>query len=123
MSAADAAASLLAALAGTTGIKQAVTIDQASALTAFPAAVLDLPDLDWTNTPYNSALPSMASFQVAVVVKASGYALAELEAAVTPVLQSLWDVQDAVVTEAKPGIFPIGGAQLPAYNLVCEVTL
>lgn len=122
MTASASATAILAALSAVDGVKSAVTIDKAEKLSVFPACVLGLPVLDLTDTPFNSPFPYVAQFQIGVVVQASGYALDELESVVYPVMQALFNISGAIVTRCIPGVFNAGGAQLPSYNLTCEVT-
>jgi hypothetical protein len=122
MSAMDAATAIMTALSAVDGVY--ATVDTGTSLATFPAVVLSVPDLDFTNSPYNDAQPASAEFQVYVVVRADGYALANLEAAVVPVIEALWAVPNVVTQDlAVRGTFTTGTTQLPCYVLTVAASL
>lgn len=121
MSATDKAAEIMTALKGVEGIY--ATDSPSPSLPAFPAAVLDVPDLEWTDSAYGQVEPSGATFHVFVVVQATGYWLPPLEAVMSPVIAALWAVDELVITQAATGTFPQGSSDLPCYIITCEVSL
>lgn len=121
MSATDASNAIMAALSTVSGLT--VTNNPGASLSSFPAAVVNVPQLAWTEAAYGEADPNEATFLVFVVVKSDGYVLPALEAAIAPVVEALWTVQDLVVTQALTGVFPQGTTDLPCYIVTCEVSL
>lgn len=119
MTATEAAAALVAAVSALDGFT--VTHAPGKALASFPAVVIPLPQLTFSN--YNSSLPTEAEFSVYVIAKADGYALAALETAVSEVINAIWAVPNAVVAQALPGTFTTGNTDLPCYVLTAEVSL
>lgn len=86
-----------------------------------PAVLVEPPSLTWE--AYSTSAPTTATFTLYLLVRSDGYALSNLEPLVLGVTDALWDVQNAVVTGAVPSNLPVGGANLPAYILTCEVSL
>jgi hypothetical protein len=85
-----------------------------------PATVLPLPELTW-NGP--SAEPTDATWVVALVVARDGREVTALWSLLPRVAEALEDVTDVVVTSARFGTYPAGGADLPAYLISVEVAL
>jgi len=114
----DAVAALRAALTTVDGVRFysgiGVTIDP-------PATALAPPEIE--RDTY-SAQPTGAVFQVAVIVAKTEYALDELLRLEQPVVEALNAVPDAaVVSPSKPGVWPSGGVDLPAYLIDVEYAL
>jgi len=106
----DAAEALYAALATVDGVRFhrgiGVTIDP-------PATAVGPPEIE--RDVYGPD-PTGALFQVAVIVAKTEYALDELVALEQPVVEALQAIPDAAVqSPSKPGVWPSGGVDLPAY--------
>lgn len=121
MTAVDAAQNIMDALSTLDGYT--VTNNPGTSLASFPAVVVGVPQLDWSESAYNDPDPSDATFVVFVVAKANGYVLPALQEALSPVTRALWTVHNLVVTQALTGVFPQGATDLPCYIITCEVTL
>lgn len=85
-----------------------------------PAAVIGPPRMTWTTV---CADPTGLTFPVFLVVKADEYATDALWD-LLPLVSAALDATDfASVSEALPGTFPVGGVDLPAYELTVDSTL
>jgi hypothetical protein len=86
-----------------------------------PAVQLGFPEL--TFETYSTSDPTTATFEIACVVASDGYTLTRLWPFTESVIDAIYGVTDAVVTGAIPRSVTVGGTQLPAYILTCEVSL
>lgn len=106
----DAVDALRAALATVDGVRFYPGI---GATIIPPATVLAPPEIE--RDAY-STQPTGATFQVAVIVAKTEYALDELLRLEQPVVDALSAIPDAgVQSPSKPGVWPSGGTDLPAY--------
>lgn len=85
-----------------------------------PAALVSPPVLVWTG--YRDG-PTSATFEVAVCVAFDDRAMERLYELVPLVAAALEEVSDASVTEARPGTFRVGSADLPCYSISVETSL
>lgn len=118
MSAADAHADLVAALATVQGLRGFG--DDPGANVAPPAALVGPPRLTWGGFGSD---PTGAEFVVIVMVPASARAMSELWALLPLVTAAIEDIPTAVVRQASPGSWRTGGTELPCYEIQIEVSL
>jgi hypothetical protein len=86
-----------------------------------PATALGPPEIEWTAY---SAEPTGATFQVALIVAKAPDAMDELFRLLPGVVEALHGVADAAVrSPAKPGTWPSGGVDLPAYLIDVDYAL
>jgi hypothetical protein len=85
-----------------------------------PAALVQPPVLSWAG--YRDG-PTSATFEVAVCVAFDDRAMERLYELVPLVANALEEVADAAVTEARPGTFRVGSAELPCYSITVETSL
>ncbi|MBK1785133.1 hypothetical protein [Prauserella cavernicola] len=90
-----------------------------------PAAIIGPPRLDWDGyLPLGElAQPTSATCVVYVAVANDDRSLERLWEFVPRVAAALSEVQDAVTTSALPGMFPVGNADLPCYEITVEMSL
>jgi hypothetical protein len=85
-----------------------------------PAAVIGPPRMTWETV---SAEPTDLFFPVFLVVRADEYAMDALWDLLPQVSAALDATDFASVSEAIPGTFPVGGVDLPAYELTVDANL
>lgn len=93
-----------------------VSIDLGANL-APPAVLIGVPTLRW-ETP--SSEPSSVSYPLYLVVAADSSSSARLLALVPELVAAVDTVPDAAVISAVPGVFLMGGTDLPAYTLTVD---
>jgi hypothetical protein len=87
----------------------------------FPAVAVAAPVLGWT--AYDVSAPDSATFQVYLIMASDDYVFEKLDDYINEVVAALWSVDEAAVTRAIPATYPMGGVEMPAYSLTCEVSL
>lgn len=93
--------------------------DDPAAVSSPPAAYVGPPQLRWGAM----CAPTDAEFTVYLVMAASERAQERLLDLLPVVATAIDGVVDAVVTSARPGVFAVGGADLPAYEVSVSVAL
>jgi hypothetical protein len=115
--ASEASARISAALSALTGIRHH---RQMYGLVDPPATVLPPPAL---RRGAMSAEPTEATWVVALVVDRGERSQEQLEELEERVAEALYEVEDVVVNESRPGTYPSGGVELPAYLIDIDVSL
>lgn len=123
MNVADAALAVHAALKTVPGLRAHTDM---GAPVDPPASIVGPPALTWSG---HGDGPNLARFVVYVVMAADERALETLWELVPAVVAALENYPGADITvrpgedQAVPGRWPAGAADLPAYEITCEVTL
>jgi hypothetical protein len=115
--ASDAAGRISTALSVLTGIRHH---RQMYGLVDPPATVLPPPTL---RRGAMTAEPTEASWVVALVVDRGERSQEQLEELESRVADALYGVEDVVVGDSRPGTYPSGGVDLPAYLIDIDVSL
>lgn len=115
---AASAALISAALRGVAGVGH---YRQMSGPVDPPATVLPPPALTWS---YGGSDPSDASWTVALVVGRHDRAVEQLLSLLPRVVEAVDGLDGRVVVkDARPGTYPAGGLELPAYLISIDVCL
>lgn len=112
---AEAANELVAALKTVPGLR--VSLLTGDALNP-PVAVVGPPSVEFGS--YGGAAPTSMTFTVNIAVAMDSRALGKLWHFVTHATAAVEQNTDSVVTAATPGILPVGGSDLPSYQLTVD---
>jgi hypothetical protein len=97
-----------------------VSSDPGYVPTTFPTVIIAPPRLNWDT--YSTSQPTEAVFALYVIVRSDPLAVDNLDPALSSVVDAVWSMPDAVVTQAIPA--PYGAVdQLPCYVVNVEVSL
>jgi hypothetical protein len=113
----DAADMISEALAAVTGVRHH---RQMYGLVDPPATVLPPPALRRRSM---SSDPTDASWVVALVVDRGERSQEQLMELEPRVVEALYALEDVAVGESRPGTYPSGGVELPAYLIDIDVAL
>jgi hypothetical protein len=113
----DIAEQLRAALATVDGLRAYI---EGTGQPTPPAAVVGLPTLTWAGIGSD---PTRASWPITIVTGLDNRAAEQLWSFVPLAADALDTVRDAVVSTATPVAMAVGGADLPAYQLIVETEL
>jgi len=113
----ERAEALKAALSAVDGIRVQTDL---TAVTTPPAIILGVPTLEWSGT---CAGPTDVTFFAYLVVPFDGRTVERLWGLIEAVGDAVDATDFAVVVSARPGTYPSGGVDLPAYELEIQTNL
>lgn len=97
-----------------------VCLDPGAQPSAFPAVIVGPPSLNWGGI---GRPPTDAAFLVYVIADIDERAMGVLWDLTPVVAEAIDTYSEGVVTRADPGVYTVGGTDMPCYEITVEIGL